>query len=138
MRYVYNVELQALEEIGIKKNERVKTEKVNVDGFDIMGMSIKQVYFDAILSGIKDVEYRELKNTTMGKFTRLDKATGKRYIRQPHILRLYTSYSKDHDMMLVGVKKTVFIKPSSIEYHLGRILEYDLKKETAQRIGIHQ
>ena len=138
VRYVYNVESQALEKIEIKKNERVKTEKVNVDGFDIMGMSIKQVYFDAILSGIKNVEYRELRNTTMGKFTRLDKATGKRYIRQPHILRLYTSYSKDHDMMLVEVKKTVFIKPSSIEYHLGRILEYDLKKETAQRIGINQ
>lgn len=133
--YIYNVELQALEAIDKKEKGRVKTEKAIVDGFDILSMSIKQVYFDAILMGKKNVEYRQLKNTTMGKFTRLDKETGKRYIRQPHILRLYTSYSKDHDVMLVEVKKTVFNQPVDIEYHLGRILEYDLKKETAKRMG---
>ena len=72
----------------------------------------------------------------MGKFTRLDKATGKRYIRQPHILKLYTSYTADHDVLLVEVKKTVFKEPSVIEYHLGKILEYDLKKTTADRLGI--
>lgn len=133
--YIYNVELQALEAIDKKEKGRVKTEKAQVEGFDVLSMSIKQVYFDAILMGKKNVEYRQLKNTTMGKFTRLDKDTGKRYIRQPHILRLYTSYSKDHDVMLVEVKKTVFNQPADIEYHLGRILEYDLKKETAKRVG---
>ena len=58
------------------------------------------------------------------------------YIRQPHILRLYTSYSADHDVLLVEVKKTVFREPYDIEYHLGKILEYDLKKTTADRVGI--
>ena len=99
-------------------------------------MSIKQIYFDAILTGDKHIEYRTLKSTTQGKFTRLDKATGKRYIRQPHILRLYTSYSADHDVLLVEVKKTVYREPYDIEYHLGKILEYDLKKTTADRVGI--
>lgn len=136
VRYVYNVEMQALEEIEVNNKGRVKTERAHVDGFDILSLSIKQMYFDAILTGEKDVEYRQLKATTMGKLTRMDKATGKRYIRQPHILRLYTSYSKDHDVMLVEVKKTVFNQPEEIEYHLGRILEYDLKKETAIRTGI--
>ena len=136
VNYIYNVEMQALEAIEFKDRERFKTEKAQVDGFDILSMSIKQVYFDAILTGDKDIEFRQLKNTTMGKLTRLDKATGKRYIRQPHILRLYTSYSKDHDVMLVEVKKTVFNQPQDIEYHLGRIIEYDLKMETAKRTGM--
>ena len=136
VNYIYNVEMQALEAIEVKDRERFKTGKAQVDGFDILSMSIKQIYFDAILTGDKDIEFRELKNTTMGKLTRLDKATGKRYIRQPHILRLYTSYSKDHDVMLVEVKKTVFHQPQDIEYHLGRILEYDLKMETAKRTGM--
>ena len=136
VNYVYNAELQALEEIVFNKNERVKTKKIDVSKFDVLSMSIKQIYFDAILTGDKDIEFRQLKQTTQGKFTRLDKATGKRYIRQPHILRLYTSYSADHDVLLVEVKKTVFREPSDIEYHLGKILEYDIKKATADRIGI--
>ena len=136
VKYVYNAELQALEEIVFNKNERVKTKKIDTSKFDVLSMSIKQIYFDAILTGDKHIEYRTLKSTTQGKFTRLDKATGKRYIRQPHILRLYTSYSADHDVLLVEVKKTVFREPYDIEYHLGKILEYDLKKTTADRVGI--
>ena len=136
VKYVYNAELHALEEIVFNKNERVKTKKFDVSKFDVLSMSIKQIYFDAILAGDKEIEYRQLKQTTQGKFTRLDKATGKRYIRQPHILRLYTSYSADHDVLLVEVKKTVFREPYNIEYHLGKILEYDLKKTTADRVGI--
>ena len=118
------------------KNERVKTKKIEVSKFDVLSMSIKQINFDAILTGDKDIEYRTLKPTTQGKLTRSDKATGKRYIRQPHILRLYTSCSADHDVLLVEVKKTVFREPYDIEYHLGKILEYDLKKTTADRVGI--
>ena len=38
--------------------------------------------------------------------------------------------------MLVEVKKTVFNQPQDIEYHLGRIIEYDLKMETAKRTGM--
>lgn len=136
VRYVYNAELQALEEVSLEKSGRVKTEKIDISKLDVLSMSIKQIYFDDILAGDKNIEYRELKNTTMGKFTRLDKATGKRYIRQPHILKLYTSYTADHDVLLVEVKKTVFKEPSAIEYHLGKILEYDLKKTTADRLGI--
>lgn len=136
VRYVYNAELQALEEVSLEKSGRVKTGKIDISKLDVLSMSIKQIYFDDILAGDKNIEYRELKNTTMGKFTRLDKATGKRYIRQPHILKLYTSYTADHDVLLVEVKKTVFKEPSVIEYHLGKILEYDLKKTTADRLGI--
>lgn len=136
VRYIYNAEIQALEEINVETNVRVNTEKIDVSKFDVLSMSIKQIYFDAILTGDKLIEYRTLKPTTQGKFTRLDKATGKRYIRQPHILRLYTSYSAEHDVLLVEVKKTVFREPYNIEYHLGMILEYDLKKTTAERVGI--
>lgn len=136
VNYIYNVEIQALEAIEVNSRERVKTKKAQVDGFDILGMSIKQIFFDAILTGDKKVETRILKNSTLGKLTRLDKSTGKRYIRQPHILKLYTSYTKDHDIMFVEVIKTVFHQPQEIEYHLGRILEYDLKIETAKRTRI--
>lgn len=136
VNYRYNVELGALEFVPRSNNKRVKTEKIDLRTFDVLSMSIKQIYFDAILTGDKNIEFRQLKRTTQGKLTRLDKATGKRYIRQPHILRLYTSYTADHDVLLVEVKKTVFKEPTDIEYHLGKVLEYDLKESTAERVGI--
>lgn len=137
VKYVYNAKLQALEEIVFNKNERVKTKKIDVSKFDVLSMSIKQMYFDEILTGDKIIEYRNIQSkANEARFTRLDKATGKRFIRQPHILRLYTSYSADHDILLVEVKKTVYREPWGIEYHLGKILEYDLKKSTAERVGI--
>ena len=134
--YIYNADLEALEEISIESNIRVKTEKANITGLDVISMSINQIHFDAILIGEQDLESRVLKTTTMGKLTRLDKATGKRYVRQPQVLRLYSSYDKRHDVLLVEVKSTEFDAPDLVMYHLGQILEYDIKKTTAIRLGI--
>ena len=48
----------------------------------------------------------------------------------------YAGYNSDRDSMLVEVKKTLFFKPNQIEYHLGKVLEYDIKKKTSDRLGI--
>lgn len=97
-------------------------------------VSLKQDAFDDIMAGLQTVESRDIRNTTLGKLTRVDKATGKRYVRQPHFLRLYTSYDRSHDAMLVKVIQTEFRKPNEVFYHLGDIIEYDIKKTTADRI----
>lgn len=136
--YRYNAELEALEEIVFDKNVRVKTKKAPIDGLEILTLSIKQVHFDAILTSDQDVESRVLTPTTLSKLTRLDKATGKRYVRQPSVLRLYCGYSKDRDVLLVEVKKTEFEQPDFVLYYLGHILEYDIKKTTAMRLGIEK
>ena len=136
INYVYNAELQALEEIEVVVNARVKTDKADLAGLDIMTLSIKQVFFDDILIGDKDIEYRTLTPTTMSRLTRFDKSTDKRYVRQPQVLRLYCGYTKDHDLLYVEVKRTEFVQPDSIMYHLGKVLEYDIKKTTAERLEI--
>ena len=132
--YKYNVELRAMEKIEVIQQDRVKTGTANVDGFDVLSMSLMQNAFDEIMAGLQTVESREIKNTTLGKLTRVDKSTGKRYVRQPHFLRLYTSYDRSHDVMLVKVTRTEFREPNEVFYHLGDIIEYDIKKSTADRI----
>jgi hypothetical protein len=112
------------------------TDKANIDGLDKLDLIIKQVYFDAILCGDKKIEYRELKETNHNMLTRIDEKTGKRELRQPQVLKLYAGYNSDRDSMLVEVKKTLFFKPNQIEYHLGKVLEYDIKKKTSDRLGI--
>lgn len=138
VNYRYNVELEALEEIVFDKNERVRTKKADISGLEVLTLTVKQVHFDFIFQGEQDIESRTLRATTINKLTRLDKATGKRYIRQPNVLRLYCGYSRDRDVMLVEVMKTEFEQPDFIMYHLGRVLEYDVKKTTAIRLGISE
>jgi len=59
----------------------------------------------------------------------VDKSTGKRYIRRYDAFRLGAGYNKDLDVLLVEIKDTVYVKDENeIEYHLGKILEYNIKK----------
>ncbi len=134
LNYMYNRQMQMLEmkpqeEIDQLVANRINTPKYDKTNMKILTLSIKQIFFDAILSGEKNVEYRELKPTRMSLYTEVDKSTGKRYIRRYDALRLSAGYNKDRDILLVEVKDTVYKKEENmIEYHLGKILEYNIKK----------
>ena len=68
--------------------------------------------------------------------TIIDNNTGRRVVHKPQVLRLYAGYNSDRDSLLVEVKKTLVFNNINIEYHLGRVLEYDVKKKTSDRLGI--
>lgn len=111
--YAYNVELQCLEKITVKK-----TPALDTTGMKILTLNIKKVYFDEIVSGSKKVEYRELKQTTLNKYTYLDESDGKRYLRRYDALRLFAG----RESALVQVTDITY-NEGVVEYHLGMILE---------------
>ncbi len=118
-QYSYNAELQKLEKRIVKKQSTF-----DVSGLKVLSLIIKDVYFKQILDGTKTIEYRELKQTTMNKYTYIDEADGKRYLRRYDALRLLVGYNKERDSALVEVTDITFDKEDSIvEFHLGRILE---------------
>ena len=135
INYVYNRRMQMLEmkpqeEINQNDDNRNVTPKYDTTNMRILTLPIKQVFFDAIMSGEKDVEYRYLKPTRMNQYTEVDKSTGKRYIRRYDALRLCAGYNKERDILLVKIKDTTYAKEDNIiEYHLGEILEYNIKKK---------
>ena len=119
VNYRYNPSLQSLELIEPKK---IKSDKYK--DLAILSLIIKQVWFDEIMSGNKTIEYRELKQTTLGRYTWLDKKSGTRYLRRYDAIRFNVGYSKDRDTALVEVVDTTFDQDGQIvEYHLGRVLE---------------
>lgn len=119
-QYSYNAELQKLEKHVVKKQSTF-----DVSGLKVLSLIIKDVYFREILAGTKTIEYRELKQTTMNRYTYVDEADGKRYLRRYDALRLNVGYNKDRDSALVEVTDITYdIDTSVVEYHLGRILEY--------------
>jgi hypothetical protein len=126
--YTYNREQQALERSVFDTANRKKTEPFDTTGLEVLSLIIKQDYFDEILRGEKNIEYRDIKSrANEARMTRLDKETGKRYVRRPELLRLYAGYKKDRDILLVRVRDVIYIPPYDIEYHLGPVVEYDVR-----------
>lgn len=118
VNYSYNAEMQCLEKRIVKK-----TSTFDTTGLKVLTLNIKEVYFKEILSGKKTIEYRELKQTTLNKYTYVDEADGKRYLRRYDAIRFYVGYHKDRDSGLVQVLDTTY-NDGIVEYHLGAILEH--------------
>lgn len=90
----------------------------------IVTLIIKKVYFDAILSGTKKVEYRQLKQTTLNKYTWLNPQDGKRHLKKYDAVRFYVGYNKNRETALIEIVNTVYdTTTQTVEFRLGRILE---------------
>ena len=115
--YTYNPQMECLEKRVVKAKSTFDT-----TGMKVLTLNIKKIYFDEIMSGTKKIEYRELKQTTLNKYTYLDETDGKRYLRRYDALRLYVGYNKDKESALVQVTDITY-NEGIVEYHLGMILE---------------
>ena len=115
--YTYNPKLECLEKRIVKEKSIFDT-----TGMKVLTLNIKKMYFDEIMKGTKDIEYRQLKQTTLNKYTYLDESDGKRYLRRYDAIRFFVGYHKDRESALVQVKDITY-NAGVVEYHLGLILE---------------
>lgn len=115
--YTYNPQMECLEKRIVKKESTFDT-----TGMKVLTLNIKKMYFDEIMSGIKKIEYRELKQTSLNKYTYLDESDGKRYLRRYDALRLFVGYHEDRESALVQVTDITY-NEGIVEYRLGMILE---------------
>ena len=115
--YIYNPQLECLEKRVVKAKSTFDT-----TGMKVLTLNIKKIYFDEIINGTKKIEYRELKQTTLNKYTYLDESDGKRYLRRYDALRLFVGYNKDRESALVQVTDITY-NEGVVEYHLGLALE---------------
>lgn len=119
-KYVYNRDVQCLEKI-VKKAELT----YNTSGYKVLTLRIKKLYLDEILSGDKMIEYRDLKQTTLNKYTYMDDVDGKRYLRWYDMLHFIVGYNTNAEQALVTVKDITYNGDSGqVEYHLGQVLEH--------------
>lgn len=117
IEYSYNPKEKCLERHIVKKKS-----KLDLSGYKVLTLIIKKVYYDAIIRGEKKEEYRELKQTTINKYTFIDESDGKRYLRRYDFLHLFVGYNKDRENAIVEVVDTTY-EEGIVVYHLGRIIE---------------
>lgn len=121
--YTYNVEEQCLEKRITKKHN-----ELNLKGLRVLTLNIKKENFDLIIKGEKKEEFRELKQTTLNKYTYIDETDGKRYLRRYDVLHLFVGYHKDRDSAIVQVLDTTY-DDGIVTYHLGNILNVNESSE---------
>ena len=127
VNYRYNPALQVIEKI--EGQERIQKGNVDTTGWKILTLNIKQLAFNQILQGEKTIEYRDLKPSTMNRFTWVEAETGNRYLRKFDALRLCAGRTAWSDQMLVEVVDTTFnSEAQQVEYHLGKVVQVDVKK----------
>ena len=126
VNYRYNPALQVIEKI--EGQERIQKGNVDTTGWKILTLNIKQLAFNQILKGEKTIEYRDLKPSTMNRFTWVEAETGNRYLRKFDALRLCAGRTAWSDQMLVEVVDTTFDSDAQrVEYHLGKVVQVDVK-----------
>ena len=113
----------------------------------ILTLIIKQVFFDAIISGKKKTETRELRPKSETKYIEYDQE-GNFDAKEFDAIRLYVGYRKDRDTLLVEVKNVEFedlvdennnpieLEENGVEYdamnivyQLGKVLEVNGVKQ---------
>lgn len=117
-QYVYNASLQCLEKRVVRNESTFCTE-----GLKVLTLRIKERDLRDILKGEKTSEHREIRQTSLNKFTYIDEADGKRYLRRYDVIRFHTGRTHDHGSALVEVTDTSCVN-GIVEYKLGRILEH--------------
>jgi hypothetical protein len=123
IHYRYNSSLCTLEQLPEKDQENSK-EKYDTTGLKVLTLIIKQAWLDEILAERKDIEYRQLKQTQLGKYTWVSNADGKRYLTKYDLIRFYVGYNKNRQTALVQITDTTYDGENQlVEYHLGKILE---------------
>ena len=120
--YIYNPQMECLEKRIVKAKSTFDT-----SGMKVLTLNIKKNFFDEIMRGTKKIEERELKQTTLNRYTYVDEADGKRYLRRYDALRLFVGYHKDRENALVQVTDITY-NEGIVEYHLGMILEHIKQK----------
>ena len=118
-----NKVVKTISEKQIKQN----SSKYDTQGMNILTLRIRQILFNEIVGGTKTVERREIKQTTLNRYTYIDPADGKRYLRRFDALRFIVGQGgHGGDNVLVSVVDTTYAD-GIVEFHLGEIL--DIKRE---------
>lgn len=117
IHYTYNPTLQCLEKIVVRKRPTF-----NTTGMKILSLNTKLNEYEAIVDGSKKIERRQIKQSSVNKYTYVDEADGKRYLRRYDAIRFNAGTHGEGRSALVQVTDTAF-EDGDVIFHLGIVLD---------------
>ena len=116
-QYSYNAELKSLEKRVFKK-----TSSFNTKGLKVLKMTVNDSEIRGFAEG-KIKEYsQELKQNVLNKFTYIDEADNKRYLRRYDVINFVSGKGSGQKSVLVKVEDISF-KEGMVNFRLGLVLE---------------
>ena len=116
-RYSYNAELKSLEKRVFKN-----TSTFNTKGLKVLKMTVNDSEISSIAEGRTKEFSRELKQNVLNKFTYIDEADNKRYLRRYDVINFVSGKGSGQKSVLVKVEDISF-KEGVVNFRLGLVLE---------------
>jgi hypothetical protein len=116
-QYSYNAELKSLEKRVFKN-----TSTFNTKGLKVLKMTVNDSEISSIAEGRTKEFSRELKQNVLNKFTYIDEADNKRYLRRYDVINFVSGKGSGQKSVLVKVEDISF-KEGVVNFRLGLVLE---------------
>ncbi len=117
-----------LHEIRLKEEIPSNRDLSDPDKLNILYLVIEKVYYDQIIAGTKKEEYRELKETTMSRYTYMDPSDKKRYLKPFDAVRLCAGYHKNRECAIVAIND-ITCDVGIVTFHFGKVIEVHRKAQ---------
>ena len=115
--YTYNVQMGCLEKVVSRKVPTFRTA-----GMKVLTLCVRKALFESYVQGIETIHRIALKQSNVNKYTYIDDADGKRYLRRYDAVRFFEGYTKEERSALIEVIDIVFAD-GWVELYLGVVLE---------------
>ena len=115
--YTYNSELQCLERVIVSPKPAFDR-----TGLKILSLKTKKATLDAVLDGRVKIVECDLKQSTVSRYTYMDEAEGRRYLKRYDALLLYLQSKNLAPNALIQVTDITYDN-GKVTYHLGNVLE---------------
>lgn len=116
-RYSYNAELKSLEKRVFKN-----TSTFNTKGLKVLKLTMNDYDIKCIAEGKIKEHSLELKQNILNKFTYIDEADNKRYLRRYDVINFVSGKGSRQKSVLVKVEDISF-KEGMVNFRLGLVLE---------------
>ena len=117
--YTYNPQMQSLEKHLVRQTSTFDTR-----GLKVLKLTIGNYDLQQILKGKKVSDKRNITQTSLTKFTYIDEADGKRYLRRYDAIRFVSGRGSHEETVLAQVNKITFEAPKTVIYGIGLIMEH--------------
>ena len=115
--YTYNVQMGCLEKVVSRKVPTFRTA-----GMKVLTLCVRKALFESYVRGLENVHRIGLKQSNVNKYTYIDDADGKRYLRRYDAVRFFEGYTKEERSALIEIVDIQFTD-GWVDFYLGEVLE---------------